>query len=763
MTKTSRYLKYSIIGLVFALLIMPIIVSTNLFFPYITGKAFYFRSIIEIITALYIILVCYDRSFLPKKSPIAYALGAFLIIMALATVLSVAPAKSFWSNFERMEGYVTLIHLGLLFLVTSSVFNTRRLWVYLMHGSMFASIVIGLNALNDLSPDKINTISGGRIQGSLGNSSYLGVYALLHIFMAGFFLFSHFARKNIKDILSRVFGYALVIIFNAVILFKTGTRGAMVGLVLGVLLTAFILAVWEKNNKKIRNLGIGILAIALIGLAFLGAIRGTDFAKQYPLLDRYSSLVTWNLSGVVEKEGYSRAGLLWPMAWKGVQEKPVLGWGQDNFGYVFGKYYNPAAYSQEQWFDRTHNVFFDWLIAGGFLGLAGYLALFVALIMVLWSKHPDPTKGHKWPLIERATITGLLLAYFVHNFFVFDNLTSYLIFFILLAYFHERNVAAHKSVQGHTATTYAPLVPKEESRLFVVLLVAVLLFFALYDVNYKPYKNSSDLIKAMQAMNNHYDANGKVVGPDPQEVFGYFKSIFDSNVTLGVAETRERLVEVTSAIIASTSTSPEIKTEFDSLTREQYAQQFEKFPGDPRYHYFFGLYLSNVNDTKGSIDEFQKAVDLSPTKQQFIIQEGIVYVTKKEYQKASDLFKRAYELDKTYDSARVFYAIGLVYSGKVDDAIALVAGTPAESDSALVSAYLDVGRFDIIEKLAQKKIDADPNNAQLHVSMAALYLKAKKFNSAINELRQAAQIEPGFKVQADKYIKMIQNGQDPTE
>ncbi|MEI6490579.1 MAG: hypothetical protein WCO16_02335, partial [bacterium] len=130
---------------------------------------------------------------------------------------------------------------------------------------------------------------------------------------------------------------------------------------------------------------------------------------------------------------------------------------------------------------------------------------------------------------------------------------------------------------------------------------------------------------------------------------------------------------------------------------------------------------------------------------------------------ASDLFKRAYELDKTYDSARVFYAIGLVYSGKVDDAIALVAGTPAESDSALVSAYLDVGRFDIIEKLAQKKIDADPNNAQLHVSMAALYLKAKKFNSAINELRQAAQIEPGFKVQADKYIKMIQNGQDPTE
>jgi O-antigen ligase/Flp pilus assembly protein TadD len=764
MNKTSRFLQYSIITLIFLLLASPLVFTGNMFFPYITGKAFYFRTIVEIITALYVILVCFDKSFLPKKSPIAYALGAFLIIMGLATIFSVAPAKSFWSNFERMEGYVMLIHLGLLFLVTSSVMKARKMWVYLFHTSMAISIIMGLIALQDLSPANASMISGGRIQGTLGNSSYLGVYALLHVFLAAFFLLSHFARKNAKDMLSRIFGYALIIIFNIVILFNTGTRGALVGLGLGVLLTSLILATREKQSKKIRNTGIGILVAAIVVIAFLGAIRGTEFAKSNSSLDRYSALVTWNISGVLENQGYARAGLLWPMAWAGVQEKPLLGWGQDNFGYVFAKYYNPAAYAQEQWFDRTHNVFLDWMIAGGFLGLLGYLSLFVALIIVLWSKHKDAGKGHKWPLIERATISGLLLAYFVHNFFVFDNLTSYIIFFLLLAYFHERNVSANESAHHHNPEyVHVPLLSKEGSQWFVVTVSAVALVLAVYFVNYKPYKNSADLIRGLQALGNHYNSSGAVVGPNPSETLDYFKSIFDSNTTLGLAETRERLVEVASAVITSTSTSRELATEYDALTRDQYSQQLEKFPGDPRYNYFFALYLSKIGDIKGALEQVQKAVALSPAKQQFSLQEGMILLNTKQFSEAAVVLKRAFELEPKNDAARLFYAVSLIYSGRADEATVIVAGSNVESDGTLVQAYLDVGRFDIIENIAKKKISANPNDVQLHVSLAALYLKAKRNNDSIRELRIAADLEPGFKPQADEYIKMIQSGKDPSQ
>lgn len=764
MNKTSRYLQYSIISLVFILLLTPLVFTGNMFFQYITGKAFFFRSIVEIMTALYVILVCLDRSFLPKKSPIAYAIAGFLIVLGLATIFSVAPAKSFWSNFERMEGYVTMIHLGLLFLVTSSVMRARTTWVYLLHTSMAISIVMGLIAFKDLSPENAQLISGGRIQGTLGNSSYLGVYALLHIFIAAFFLLSHFARKNVKDMLPRVFGYAVIIIFNVVILFYTGTRGAMVGLGLGILLTSFILAIFEKQNKKVRSLGITILAVAIAGIAFLGLIRGSDFAKNRPLLDRYSALVTWDISGVLENQGYARAGLLWPMAWQGVVERPLFGWGQDNFGYVFAKYYNPAAYAQEQWFDRTHNVFFDWLIAGGFLGLIGYLALFGALIMVLWSKHKDSGKGHKWPLIERATISGLLLAYFVHNFFVFDNLTSYIIFFLLLAYFHERSVSADESVVHHNPEyVHLPLFAKEGTQWFVGTVAVVALLLSLYHVNYKPYKNSSDLIRGLQALGNHYNSDGEVVGPNPSETLEYFKSIFDSNTTLGLAESRERLVEVASSVVTSTSTSKELATEFDALTREQYADQFARFPGDPRYHYFLGLYLSKIGDLNGALAEVNKAEVLSPTKQQFLLQKGLILLTVKDYGQAVEVFKKAYNLESKNDAARLFYAVSLIKSGNANEATALVENSTLETDVTLIQAYLDVGRFDIIESIAKKKIAQNPNDAQLHVSLAALYLKAKRTNDSIRELRAAANIEPLFKPQADQYIKMIQSGLDPSE
>jgi O-antigen ligase/tetratricopeptide (TPR) repeat protein len=773
MSNTSKYLKYSIIGLIFALLVTPLIVTGSLYFPYITGKAFYFRTIIEIITALYVILVFCDRSFLPKKSPIMYAILSFLVIMALATMNSIAPAKSFWSNFERMEGYVTLIHLGLLFIVSSAVLNTRNLWVYLMHASMVVSIAVGLTGFADLGNPN-SGISGGRIQGSLGNSSYLGVYALIHIFFAAFFLFSHYAKKDAKDILSRIFGYALIIIFNAVVLFKTGTRGAMVGLIAGVLLVSLILAIKERSSKKVRNIGIGILTIALLVLVFLGSIRGTDFAKKYGLLDRYSALVTWDLSSVLQKEGYARAELLWPMAWKGVQERPILGWGQDDFNYVFAKYYNPAAYGQEQWFDRTHNVFFDWLIAGGFLGLIGYLSLFGALIYVLWSRHPDPSKGHKWPLIERAVMSGLLLAYFIHNFFVFDNLTSYLLFFLLLAYFHERSVSADSaadlielSKNGNnnsdaSSKSHAPLLKEEGTRLAAITVVVVLLIVSLYQVNYKPYKNSANLIKAIQVTVNHYDNNHRVVGPDPQGAYNYFKGIFDSGTTLGTAEVRERLVDVAASIVSASSTSQDLAKKFDDLTIDQYKQQFARFPGDPRYHYFFGMYLAQTDDMAGAIQEAVLSHQESPTKQQFIFQLGSLYLATRDYAKALPLFENAYELDKTYDVARVFYAIALVYNKQFDQAQQLVAGQAGEDDPKLIQAYLDMGRGDIIEALAKKKISEDPNNVQYHVSLAALYLKEGKNNSAIVELRNAEKIDPEFKDQAEKYIEMIQRGIDPS-
>ena len=66
----TTYLRWGVITGLFATLLIPFVVAdgtimSNLFFPYITGKAFAFRILIEIVAALYIILAIRD----PKCRP----------------------------------------------------------------------------------------------------------------------------------------------------------------------------------------------------------------------------------------------------------------------------------------------------------------------------------------------------------------------------------------------------------------------------------------------------------------------------------------------------------------------------------------------------------------------------------------------------------------------------------------------------------------------------------------------------------------------
>src|SRR3989338_3096159 len=110
---------------------VPFPVSSSFFFPFITTKAFIWRIIVEIIFAAWVLLALFDPNYRPKKSLISYAILGFIVCIGLADLFGVAPIKSFWSNFERMEGFITLLHLGMFFIVISSVFREidwKRWW-----------------------------------------------------------------------------------------------------------------------------------------------------------------------------------------------------------------------------------------------------------------------------------------------------------------------------------------------------------------------------------------------------------------------------------------------------------------------------------------------------------------------------------------------------------------------------------------------------------------------------------------------------------
>ena len=136
-------------------------------------------------------------------------------------------------------------------------------------------------------------------------------------------------------------------------------------------------------------------------------------------------------AGISMTEGTTESRLtIWKMSWQGFKEKPVFGWGQENFNLVFNKYYEPILYKQEPWFDRAHNVFFDRLTTNGIFGLLSYIGLLGAALYYLWAKR----KNTGLSVEDSAMFGSMFLAYFFNNLFVFDNLISLILFATFLAY-----------------------------------------------------------------------------------------------------------------------------------------------------------------------------------------------------------------------------------------------------------------------------------------------------------------------------------------
>ena len=107
----KEYLKWIIIGCAFVIPFLAFFVAGEMFFPFIVGKNFGFRILVEIMLGSWIILAYIDEQYRPKLSYLLVAIVALVVVTGIADVFGVNFDKSFWSNYERMDGYITTLHL----------------------------------------------------------------------------------------------------------------------------------------------------------------------------------------------------------------------------------------------------------------------------------------------------------------------------------------------------------------------------------------------------------------------------------------------------------------------------------------------------------------------------------------------------------------------------------------------------------------------------------------------------------------------------
>src|ERR1035437_7426806 len=251
--KIKNTLSYSIIGGLFIVPFIAFFVPGNMFFPFISGKGFAFRILIEILFGLYLMLAVMAPEYRPKMSWITKSVLLFAGAILVADLLGVNVFKSLWSNYERMEGFVLIFHLVLYYITASGVLQTAKRWYLFFNISIGASVLMSIYGVLQLMGKLTINQGGVRLDATFGNSSYLAIYLVFHIFLSLYLLLQTQSKKWQKWI------YGIIAIFETWVLYFTATRGAILGLVGGLILAAIFIAWKEKENKALRKTAYGVL------------------------------------------------------------------------------------------------------------------------------------------------------------------------------------------------------------------------------------------------------------------------------------------------------------------------------------------------------------------------------------------------------------------------------------------------------------------------------------------------------------------------
>ena len=722
------FLKVIVFGGLFIIPFLTLHVADSYFFPYITGKNFDFRIIVDLVFVAWVVLALADAKYRPKSSWIISTFGVFLGVIFFANLFGENAHISFWSNFERMDGYVTLVHVFLYILVLSSVLTTKKLWGYYLHTTLVVAFIVSLYGLAQFS----GIVDDGqkiRIESYLGNAAYLSIYMLFHIFIAFWLLVES------KVSLHRII-YGLLSVMFIFTLIETGTRGTVLGLGVGIAVMVAYIALFGAKYKEFRRVAIGAFIFLVVGAGVFIIGKDSAFIQENPNLARVANI---NL-----EDDLKVRGTIWGMAWEGVKERPILGWGQGNFNYVFNEKYKPFLFDQEQWFDRAHNIIMDWLVAGGFLGLITYLSIFVACVYYLFVVPIIRNDNETFTVLERGVLLGILAGYFTHNLVVFDNIISYIFFALILALIHSR------------VGKVSPLLEKVKVdrtliNQFVAPVAAVLVVAVIYAIH----------IPAMQAAGDIIDGYTEKNPADRLEAFERALS----RDSFAHQEITEQLAQQTMSIMQTPQVPEEVRAKYVKRSEEELNKLVAEKPNDARVHVFFGSFYRAIGNFDEAAKQMQIARDLSPNKQSIIAQQGVIAYSQGNNELARDFFKEAFLLDERNLEAREYYAAMLFVTGQGDIAKSLASDETIINRFAmndfLVGVANAAGDDAFVAELYEARVIQQSEVEQNWVSLAFLYYKMGDKDKAVEVLNRSSVAKPSFAKMATCFSENIKAGREP--
>jgi O-antigen ligase/tetratricopeptide (TPR) repeat protein len=749
----------------YLILFLPLLVYRGTLYPFIFGKIIGFRILVEIIFCAWLIIAIYKKEYRPNwRQPLLLTLTIFIATLVLTMFTGIDLQRSFWSTQERMTGVLTFLHLWLWFLVITSTFKEWQEWQKLIWLSLIACFLVGLYGLGQrLGLKFLLKEIDIRMSSTLGNPIYLGVYSMLHIFLASFLFLQE--RKKIWR-----FTALFLIFFNLFIMLFTATRGATMAFIFTFLLflifTIFTLPA-KKAKKIIIPIFILIIILFTLGFAFWQTEKAQSLRSKMPYyLNRF--LYIKNLTA------YSEQRIIpWQIGLEGFQKKPILGWGWENYNVIFNQYFKPQIYRwgpEGSWFDRSHNQIIDLLALTGILGTLAYLVMYGSIFWLLLKKHRstqietpmETDKKNSWLNSCQFVILALmLLAYFIQNLTVFDTPAPLIVFYFSLGltYFITQSNAntRMRANDANKPKTRAPNYPITQVPLpLLIFLVVIFLLTAIYKFNLEPLQQSKATIKGFSygqvnlkaGLEWYKKALAKPVFTNPETRLQLAKIVFDNQGKPDSNQYQEIL----------------------KFTISELEKNTQEHPLDMRYKLYLGQlynlsYHYGLNFLNKAEDTLKRALELAPNRQQIYYELARTKVFKKEYQEAIQLSKKAVELDEQIGESH--FNLGLTYLAaneiklglseieKASELGYLIYQNP-ELSVYLAQNYAQIGQYDKAIKSIDAAISAQPENLEYLAKKIIICHQAKYTEMVQNLLEKLREKNYNYALELEEYLKTLE-------
>lgn len=713
----ARWVVWSVL---FIIPFLPLVVFNDTFFPFITSKGFVFRMLVEVGVGAWLLLALSDKAYRPKFSWTLALYAGLMAWMFVANLFAVNAHKAFWSNYERMDGWVTIVHVFLFFIIATSVLSADKLWKRWWMTVLGASVLVAghgvlqlLCAGNACAQNFPIHQGGARVDANFGNAIYLAVYFMFTVLVA--------VWQAIESKGWLRYSLIALAVLETILIFFSATRGVILGLFAAA---GFVALLWMTSAKgKGRTIAAGVIAALVLMAGGFFLIRDSSFVQNEPTLTRLASV--FNASELKVRM------TLWGMALQGSAERPITGWGQEGYNYVFNKYYQPSLYAQEPWFDRAHNMYLDWLIAGGIPALLLFVGLLGTAMLALYRS--------KVPKAQKLLLLGALAGYALQAVTAFDNLFSYVLLAGVLAMAHDASARPVKRFQ-ELAEVDSNTLGTVGAPVLLVATVAVL-----WVVNIPSMQAAGDLIKATRQAQNPSVA-----------IATYTQAV--NRGSFASQEIDEQILTYANAIGNIPSVPADVRQAVFTFALTEMQKEVLRTSTDARTRLIYAGGLRSAGDIAGFNKEIDAALALSPKKQTLYIQKGIVAWQAGDKASAAKLFQQAYDLDTSFKTVAMYAAIGRIITGDIVGGKALLVekhGTTAIDDDILRFAFYEGKMFSELVDSAKAGVENSPQNPQSHLILVQAYILAGRLAEARTELQATLTAFPETATAAAPFSKQL--------